>query len=197
MFCIGNNCCTGYLYHKLHIPFNNPFVWMVLPNKSVYNLLSNFYHINWSNISMRKSNIKPNTYIITVDDIIDIHYVHYHLNPMAAKLTCIKSANRLQNHLEWKYIYKYIVEKYFERVKRMVMLKEPPCFLIDEETYITDSISLSDIALVDSPFKRYIISTQKITVDNELVFNNVINRKMLPIDVVDTHINSIMSFIGA
>ena len=77
MLVISNNCCGGRLYQQTNQQFNNPFIWMVCPYDSLYYVMENFYKINWFDYMIEKSKIKPNTYVIVIEDKIELHFVHY------------------------------------------------------------------------------------------------------------------------
>ena len=86
---ISNNCCGGWFYRLHHHQFNNPFIWMVASYETIYNTMMHFYDINWANINLTESNLRRNTFIITVDNIIELHYVHYIYSPDYNELTVL------------------------------------------------------------------------------------------------------------
>ena len=63
--------------------FNNPFIWMICPYDSIIYIMNNFDKIDWFNYEFEKSKLKENTFIIKVENNIEIHYVHYKFDPNA------------------------------------------------------------------------------------------------------------------
>ena len=77
---ISNNCCGSNYYRKKNIEYNNPFIWMVVPQNSIKILLTEFDKIDWYNIDMNKSTIRKNTFIIIVDNKIELHLTQNKMN---------------------------------------------------------------------------------------------------------------------
>ena len=178
---IGNNCCSGWLYKEFHLQFSNPFVWMVLPYNSILYLLSNFNKVKWNRVKMVESQHRKNTYVLTVDNEIQIHYVHYKFDPTATHLV-VNRDDYQRSHAEisrsnrggdvyYCRIWEYIYDKYKERVARMLELNEPPMFLIKDELYMNpDQSVLRKIAECSSPYKRIVITANtNITRDDDVV----------------------------
>lgn len=83
MLVISNNCCGGRFYQQTNMKFNNPFIWMICPYDSIIYIMNNFDKIDWFNYEFEKSKLKENTFIIKVENNIEIHYVHYKFDPNA------------------------------------------------------------------------------------------------------------------
>jgi hypothetical protein len=202
MFVIGNNCCAAYLYQKIGVQFNHPFVWMVLSNLSIYNLLEHWYDIDWTNINLRESSERAGTYILNVDGLVDIHYVHYRLNLNKPTLEVMRPKNSHEavgSHIEWNQIYKYVVSKYISRTARMLKLSEPPCFLIKQESYANNNmmVDLSSIAQHQSNFKRYIITTDtNLENDPQRTRIQCVNHIGMPIETVNQYYNDIRTWFA-
>lgn len=180
MFIISNNCCGGMMYRLHKIQFNNPFMWAVVPYRGIQQMLDHFYDINWGRISLDESRLRKKTYVITVDDRFPIHFVHYKLNVNVQTPTVITHGSNQDDDwssdVEWNSIYRYVVDKYIERVKRMIALKEPPCFLIHEDAFDNEhyKVHLSDLADNSSLYKRIIITTDKSISRNDSICKTIL-----------------------
>lgn len=163
MFVISNNCCGGWIYKLLEQRFNNPFIWMLCPSQSIYSLFTYFSDIHWDKFNIAPSEIKTNTYKITVDGQIDIHYVHYVFNPSKSILCDKRSYNRnlpiSDNEIEYCRIWEYVVQKYVERVKRMLTLHESPIFLLTDHSTKADTMSIDTVMKCPSKYRRILFTT--------------------------------------
>lgn len=186
---ISNNCCGGCLYRKMNIGFNNPFIWMVIPYSSLKYILEHFYEINWKDYEILKSKYRKYTFIILVDKKIEIHYIHYIFNSQAS--------NKIINgtNVEWNKIWEYVVEKYEERVNRMLTINEKPVFLIRDEDFISDDTTIEDIIRLESPFKRFIITKSKLKRNDDLCRTLNLEKVDLPEPTINTYYNDIKNFL--
>ena len=119
---ISNTCLGALLYHKINQTYQNPFCWNVIDYNSFYYLIDNYNKINFNNYELKKDN-NWNFYIL-IDKKIKIQYVHYRF-----KKDENKKINRGIN-VYWNKIWEYIVKKYEERLKRMLLTKEKPIFIL-------------------------------------------------------------------
>lgn len=162
---ISNNCCGGWFYRFHQQPFNNPFIWMVAPYDTIYNAMMHFFDINWSNITINESKKRRNTFIITVDRLLELHYVHYIFSPEYPELTIKphKIYPEYDGDILSDHIWEYVVETYIKRTKRMIQSGELPMFLVRDEKFASENNkkTLHDIALAEAPFKRVIITIDK------------------------------------
>jgi hypothetical protein len=202
MFVISNNCCGGRLYQQTNNKFNNPFIWMISSYDSIYEVLNNFKNINWFNYEMDKSKIKPNTFIIRIDNKIEINYVHYIFDPTATQIIQKKKYD-IEEHwtgdICYNKIWEFVNEKYIERTKRMLSLKEEPCFLIREETLGNSNIkyNLNDIANCNSQYKRIIITKNKNIKRNDNFCKTIlVNRIENPEPTVKNNLKIIKEFFN-
>lgn len=155
MILIGNNCLSGLFYQFHAIQYNQPFMWCVTPYDSFEKLLNSYDSLNWFNVNMRESTIKPSTYILTIDNTIDLHFVHYWFNTKTVYGTTT-------HDIAMPNIWEYIIEKYFVRIKRMLRSKEEPCFLINEESYGNQSQdTLLRIAKNEYKYRLLIVSSNR------------------------------------
>ncbi len=146
---ISNNCAGSYFMTNGTEKLGNPFSWAIVTYSSIDAILTHFYDINWSNISINESTRWKGTYFITVDNLFDIHYIHYHFNPE-------NQVPVIHGHdISSCDIWEYIVSKYITRVKRMVRIHDIPKFLIVEDNSSGTREEYLDLynRHADSPFK--------------------------------------------
>jgi hypothetical protein len=105
-------------------PLGNPFTWAFIPYRSIRVLLEYFYDINFASIKLAESDRWKGTYTLTIEDMVDIFYIHYHLNPLR------EVPYKENNDISMCNIWEYIVDKYMARARRMVRNGERPAFLI-------------------------------------------------------------------
>ncbi len=199
---ISNNCCGGMYYKMTNQQYTNPFIWMVCPYDSIYRMLTNFTDINWANVRLTESTFKPNTYILTVDNQVDIHYVHYVFNPLASKMITLSNETtpicEWHSHREYCRIWEYIIERYMSRVRRMVEDGTEPVFLLRDEEYArqVSRHSMKDLNDSDSKYKRFIITTDQTCNRNDGVVNTVHPDKIDdPYTTVSKHITTFNQFM--
>ncbi len=121
---ISTNCAGSYIMTSGSEPLGNPFSWAFTPYKSIDILLSQFNELNFANISLTESHRWKGTYTLTIDDVVDIYYIHYHFNPLR------DIPYKENNDISMCNIWEYIIDKYIIRTKRMMKNGEQPSFLI-------------------------------------------------------------------
>ena len=202
MFVISNNCCGGRLYQQTNQQFNNPFIWMIASYDSIYEVMNNFKNINWYNYEMDKSKLKPNTFIIRIENKIEINYVHYIFDPKADQIIQKKTFDKEEHwtgDVCYNKIWEFVNEKYLERTKRMLELNEKPCFLIRQETLGNNKIKhdLKDLAECNSNYKRIIITNDnKIKRNDEICKTILVNRIEVPEPTVKHNLSTIKNFFN-
>lgn len=194
MIVIGSNCCGANFHLQHDIKFQNPFIWAVTPYTDLLNIMNYWGHIKWFNIELSESPIKDNTFILTIDSMIHVHYVHY-IFDHSADIPHVKGASVYYNC-----IWEYIIEKYFKRIRRMLSEQCDPVFIIHEEPYANGNNSrlmLSQIANLDVPYKRAIITRfQHIAPPNNtnvIVINDA--AKLQPQQMIETYDNVLYPFL--
>lgn len=119
---IGNSCIASWITTKLlNQAFINPFTWCIMDFESSYNLVKNWENINFNNYELVKDNNW--NFSIIIDKIIKVQYVHYHFD---------KNANSIiskNNDIFYNKIWEYIIDKYVQRINRMLELKIEPVFM--------------------------------------------------------------------
>ena len=121
---ISTNCAGSYIMTSGTEPLGNPFSWAFTPYKSIKALLEHFYDINFANIQLTESAKWKATYTLTIDDMVDIYYIHYHFNPYR------KIPYKENNDISMCNVWEYIIDKYLLRTKRMIENGVQPVFLI-------------------------------------------------------------------
>ena len=201
MLVISNNCCGGRFYQQTNMKFNNPFIWMICPYDSIIYTMNNFDKMNWFNYEFEKSKLRENTYIIKVENNIEIHYVHYKFDSNANSIIQEKKFDKEEQwtgDVLYCKIWEFINQKYNERVNRMLSSKEKPIFLIREETFANDKckFSIKDIAEHSSNFKRIIITTDKNITRNDNICKTIhVNKIEAPLPTIIKYKEEIKSFI--
>lgn len=202
MFLISNNCCGGMYYRLNKIRFNNPFMWAYCPYRGIGYIMEHLYDINWNNFKLIESKIKQDTYTIMVDNAFPIHYVHYKFNPLMHSPKVITHGSNKNDEwssdVEWDCIWEYVVQKYRERVDRMIALCEPPCFLLHAEGVDNQNspVTLRDLAYHQSNFKRIVItSDSKITRNDDICKTILVAKRETPKPTIRQYMDDITSFI--
>ena len=203
MFVISNNCCGGMVYRMTKVQFNNPFMWAVCPYRGIKYIMEHLYDINWGNITLSESKLRKRSYIITVDNAFPIHFVHYKFNKKVKKPTVVTHGSNQDDDwssdIEWNHIWEYVVEKYIERVKRMVNLQEQPCFVLHEDKFDNEAypVTLKELAEHESSFKRIIITTDTSITRNDDVCKTILTEtRNYPKPSVRKYFDEIMNFIN-
>ena len=120
---ISNTCLGAFIQRDwLKQSYENPFCWNVIDFKSMLYLITNYETINYNNFEIQKD--KNWNFSIIVDNAVKIQYVHYKFD---AKCETIKTRGV---DVYWNKIWQYIVEKYKERTKRMLVSNNKPLFII-------------------------------------------------------------------
>ena len=97
-------------------------------------LIQNWNNINFKNYELTKD-LKWNFSII-IDNNVKIQFVHYKFNPACKKITVDNSRN-----IFYYKIWEYIIQKFEERLNRMIEKKEQPIFCIcNFDTIYPDAI---------------------------------------------------------
>ena len=76
MFCISNNCFSGFLYRQMGIQYNHPFVWCRVNETDMLSMILKWKSIKWSNFMVTQDATR-NIPRIKVDGTFSIQYPHY------------------------------------------------------------------------------------------------------------------------
>lgn len=119
---IGNSCIASWITNSnLKQKFINPFCWNIMDFNSAYNLVKNYETIDYSNYKLIKDNNW--NFSIIVDNLVTIQFVHYKFSPKYDKPT------KIGEDIFYNKIWEYIIEKYEERIKRLLEEKAEPIFI--------------------------------------------------------------------
>ena len=192
---IGSNCSGANFYHNyLNIPFYSPFIWSVVPYKSLFILLTEWPNINWFSYKLIDNPNKELTYTLVIDKKIEIHFVHYFYSNKFIE-PFYKGASVFSSNIK-----NFIIKKYTERTNRMFKYADinNPYFIIHQEDSLktNDLSSLIDICKLDSNYKRVIINDKlKNTKYNKNVL--IINeKKLLPQNSIEKNGRVIEAFFN-
>lgn len=140
---ISNNCCGGFCYKYTNTEYNNPFMFASTRYDHLKYLLTS--QIDFGKFTIEET-IDPcrkgKCYDIIINNKIRICYVH-HVRDDKYVTPTTKGIN-----VYYKYIYRYVVEKYVARCKRMCQNKEPFRFLLCPHPGCGSDNDLCDLALL-------------------------------------------------
>lgn len=202
MLVISNNCCGGRLYQQTNTKFNNPFTWAVVPYDSIIYVMNNFEKINWYDYEFEKSKLRPNTFIIKVENKIEFHYVHYKFDPSSKTIIQEKKFDKEENwtgDVLYCRIWEFINQKYLDRTKRMLECKEEPVFLIRDEDFANNNskYTIKDIANHPAKFKRIIITKDKNITRNDNICKTIhVNKIEMPLPTIRNNFKQIKNFLN-
>lgn len=164
MLIISNNCIGGFCYKFTHTIYNNPFMFTMTKFCDFVPLITT--QLNYGNFKLEKTDyesIKDQAYDIIVDNKVRIHFSHYRLSdPYEIPI-------RIGINIYGKYIYKYVVEKYISRAKRLCQLHEPMTFALSWHPTCGTVSDLCSIAkLCESTHSKYVVITPPLNECNEI-----------------------------
>ncbi len=191
---ISNNCCGSNYYRKKNIEYNNPFIWMVVPQNSIKILLTEFDKIDWYNIDMKKSTIRKNTFIIIVDNKIELHFIHHYFDPKHNELFFYK--DREGSHLCSNRIWEYIIKKYFERVDLMLKTNMQPKFIIQDQWYGNDKTNMNELIKIPCKYKRIFITSENVNSSDKNCKIIKVKYKEQPEPTINKFFNEIDNFLN-
>jgi len=138
---VANTCIGARLYQLESCQYNNPFIWNIIEFHDMYTLITRWEDINFTRFSISSSSYYNNIpyynslyhhelqqpffiFKITIDNQVNIHYVHYRWRHSASTPTI--------NNIDVYYnkIWEYITNKYIDRTTRMLNRREQPRFVI-------------------------------------------------------------------
>ena len=205
---IANTCIGARLYQLNNFEYTNPFMWSIVDADDMCKLIENYDKINFRNFKIEKSDYYNRTdfyrkqfskelnqphfiFKIRIDDLIDIHFVHYRFNTKYENKTVVDV------NVFWNKIWEYVVEKYKNRVEKMLSNNEKPIFVIT--ALETDYTLEKQQKILDLNTKHKIIL---ITDYPEKLKNNKTNIKILKtirpigtcINLAKTYNNEVLNF---
>ncbi len=202
LFCISNNCFSGFLYQNMGIQYNHPFVWCRVNECNVLNMLLRWETIDWTNIVVAEDQTR-HVPCVNVQGFLPIIYPHYlYSESDTTPRTTVLETNGAVN-VRYNKPMEYAKEKYLSRVSRMP--KTLPAIVIvhdfftpecsDDETLlkIADICNTKHIKLFTISCKRpfmHLTNTEYVRwIDLSTPF------PILP-EMVKTYKDDLLSFIG-
>ena len=146
---ISQNCLAGNIYkNHLKSKFENPFIWTVIDFNSMLFLIQNWNTINFKNYELVKDDNW--NFSIIINGKVKVQYVHYKFNPKC-KTPILDNVGSIHYYKIWE----YIIQKYKERLNRMLEKKEEPIFCIcNFNTIFTDAIYNEEQLKILSKYKN-------------------------------------------
>lgn len=191
---ISNCCIAGYLYKIYNEQFLNPFQWCFIEPTDLIKLMRKFNILNYDNIKLVKSIEHENSYVLIIDDLIKLKYIHY-IEDKNVKFK--KSGHNIKS----SNIKDYIIKKYKERLKRMK--KELPVFIYIDKLHKSSDETTLDFIHEKTKFKRILITNNqnlfKYRNDNLLIIidtNKPQTEHNRPKDYADRYYSIISKFIS-
>lgn len=155
---IISNCCAGAYYYRdyLKSQYQNPFIWNIISSYDIYNLIKNYDHIDFTNYEMIKYDRYFKTglngvvesqyhYVVglNIDNTFNVFYPHNYYDPK-------RKTPVIDNACCWYYRnFEYTVDNYEKRVRRMLLSKEPPIYLILTQNQLNYTEEISNRILSD------------------------------------------------
>lgn len=151
---ISQNCLSGNIYKNcLKQQFGNPFIWTVVDFNSMLHLVKCWYNINFANYELVKD--EHWNFSIIIDNTVRVQYVHYIFDP---KATTIQMHCNVRGDIKYCKIWEYIIQKYEERLNRMLEKKEEPIFCIcNSDTIYEDAVYTEEQLKILEKFKNVYI----------------------------------------
>lgn len=153
---IGNCCISNYLLRFYGFGNTNPFTWVDLNFNSFFNLLTSFETINWDKIVISRRQHPymkdKDIYYITVDDKVQIDYVHLLFDEKINK-PLIQDHNVFYNK-----IWEYAVQKYNEHKDIMLKENKPPMFVLEWEHLDYDEAAFYKMLELELKYKVAVIT---------------------------------------
>lgn len=189
MLLIANNCVGGYLYKYSNCKYNNPFMWCMTPYTSMEHIMLNYHDINWYDVKLYKNDDPANTFSMIIDNTIAMHFGHIKLN------TKYQTPTKIGNDIFYKFAYKYVVNKYFARLARMLNSDETPFFVVHDETYKNASYDINTVYKHTGHLKNTLFISSKLNGYDAPNIYHMPHRER-PSMLVAAHYEKIMNLIS-
>ena len=212
---VSNNCAGAFLYTKMGIEFNNPFMWTLIFAKDMVSLIHrtepnrtepNRTEPNWRNVSalfMNRSTAIGNKYIeynndplipgLRVDDLFTVYFPHYRFRPDAVV--------PIQHTINVYYCknYEYAATKYMQRLLRWRDSTEPiSWFIVAYERHGWNRRLIDELLSVEYSHRILLVTTESVKSNQpnvSVICDKTINNTKLfdPKYVVDAYYPAIQS----
>jgi uncharacterized protein (DUF1919 family) len=174
---ISHNCIGARIYQLKNMEYGNPFMWSVVSPDDFWYLYNHFDEIDFNNIRITK--IK-NDNVVVIDEKVKVYYIHYRYDKNAKTPT-----RRIKDGVDIYYdkIDDYIVEKYNNRVKRMLEQKVKPIFIVSDREFVANK----ELNMYKKDLIKYLNKENCIvvTADKSIKGNNVVYVARKSIDPKD------------
>ena len=151
---IGSSCVAAYWTRDLlKEQYSNPFCWCSVPAQSIIYLIEHYKSINYDNVRILPIENNPHRYKLIIDGNVEVRYTHYVEDP---------SVNGLKtycNDVISSNIKQYILDKYRERVKRMLASKDEPIFILCSVRDWINAPEALQILNSKTPYKILVVET--------------------------------------
>jgi len=155
---IGNCCISNFISQMAGEGNTNPFTWIDMDFNSLYYLITNWENVNWNSFKLVKTKHpyqNRDMFEIVIDDIVHLRYVHYLYDKR------ILQPKTVGHDVYYCKICEYIVQKYIERLKRMLERNENPAFITEWEHMNYDEAAFWKIEKEDLKYKLVLITYNK------------------------------------
>ena len=134
MLVIGNTCVGGWIYVIVKQKYNNPFIWCEIDGKNFLNLIVNFNTIDFKKrrlITVGLEKIKcRKVFAIEIDSQVVVSFPH-HIKDETFKAPTKCKSDYIGWDMRYEKMEEYLLEKYDQRLERMLKRKETPIFIVD------------------------------------------------------------------
>lgn len=210
---ISNNCAGAFLYTKLGIEFNNPFMWSLIFARDMLSLIkqteTNRHEPNWRNVSalfMSMATADENRYVeygydplipgLLVDNLFSVYFTHYRYRKDASS-PIYKTINVYYNKN-----YLFAANKYIQRLARWTTVYEPFRYLIVAyERHGWNRTLVNELLSIKYSHKLLLFTTESVTSNQDnvrIICDKSINnsQRFDPKYVVHDYYNPILDFLG-
>ena len=128
---ICNDCCGAWIYkYVLKETYSTPFIWSRIHYDEFFELIKNFDKILFNEFILEKDDDELKTFNINVSNI-HLHYIHYIFDSNCNEL------QKKNGEVRYNKIWEYVVDKYTERLDKMLTNTEKPIFIFHcDKNYI-------------------------------------------------------------
>lgn len=125
---ISNNCCGGFLYKALNLPYQNPFIFTRIWADDFLKLLSEFDTIDFENYILNTNSGRlveeVDNFHILLDNKIKIYFKHHRFRSIA------NSPEFSGHNMYYNRVWEYLIKKWDERIKNLFKNKSKKDYCI-------------------------------------------------------------------
>ena len=153
---IGSCCISSHLLRLYGFGNTNPFAWTVIDFESFYTLLTDYDNIDWQNIEFSRGphpwrkNVP--VFYLTIDGKVKICFPHMLFDPNA------KQPTKRGADVFYCKIWELIVQKYQERLNKMLDAGKPSMFIAEWEERNYDESAFEKLLGLDLKYKVVVIT---------------------------------------